>query len=237
MSDERPCELIRLGVLPYAEGWELQRRLVSERTSNRRVDTLVLLEHDHVYTLGRQGDYAHLLVDSDELARLGASVFRIDRGGDITYHGPGQLVGYPILDLRPRGCDLHQYVRDVEEVIIRTIAGYGIVGERNPGYAGVWVGTDKIAAIGIRVSKWISSHGFALNVDPDLGYFDHIVPCGLHDRGVTSIAKLVGSQVSVEDVVPLVIEHFSHVFGYDLVRLGKPVTALAASPAAGRGAA
>lgn len=214
--EERHCWLLCPGRMEYADAWDLQRRLAAARLEGRAPDTLVLLEHPHVYTLGRRADDAHVLVDAPALARLGVSLFRIDRGGDVTYHGPGQVVGYPILDLREHGADLHQYVRDLEEVVIRTLASFGIEGGVVPGYPGVWVGSEKVAAIGVKVSRWISSHGFALNVDPDLSYFEHIVPCGLHGKGVTSIARLVGRPVGLGEALPLVERHFAAVFGCEL---------------------
>lgn len=210
------CRLLRPGRVDYAAAWELQRRLVAARRAGEVGDLLILLEHPHVYTLGRRADEAHVLVGADRLAALGATLFRIDRGGDATYHGPGQVVGYPILDLRQRGADVHRYVRDLEETIIRTLADYGIAAERLDGYPGVWVGDEKVAAIGVKVTHWISSHGFALNVDPDLSYFGHIVPCGLHDKGVTSISRLLGRTVDVEEAMGRVAARFEEVFGCHL---------------------
>jgi lipoate-protein ligase B len=211
------CSLLKPGRVEYAAAWELQRRLVEARRAGEIGDVLVLLEHPHVYTLGRRADEAHVLVDQAGLAAIGAALFRIDRGGDVTYHGPGQIVGYPILDLKRRGADIHQYVHDVEEVIIRTLADYGPIADRSEGYPGVWVGDDKVAAIGVKVAHWVSSHGFALNVDPDLSYFGHIVPCGLHERGVTSIARLLGRPVDLAQAAARVEARFAEVFGCKLV--------------------
>src|SRR5690606_3703666 len=157
----------------------------------------------------------HVLIGEEERRLLGIELFEIGRGGDVTYHGPGQLVGYPILDLKPDRCDLHRYVRDLEEVLIRLIAGYGIEASRKPGMTGVWVGDEKVAAIGVRVaSGWITSHGFALNVNTDLSYFDAIVPCGISDRGVSSIAVETGRQLVVEDVAELVERSFRRRFSH-----------------------
>lgn len=217
------CWLLRPGRVDYAVAWEMQRRTADARRAGRLTDdVLILLEHPHVYTLGRRADESHVLVDKVGLRGLGASLYRIERGGDVTYHGPGQLVGYPILDLRRRGADVHRYVRDLEEVIIRTLGDHGIVGARLPGHPGVWVGDEKIAAIGVNVARWISSHGFALNVDPDLSYFGHIVACGLHGRRVTSIARVVGRPVGLPEVVSRLVDHFAQVFDRELVEASWP---------------
>jgi len=204
----------RLGVVPYAEALELQRSLVEDRRASRIPDTLLLLEHPPVLTLGVRGDggRSHILVTAEALARRGISVFETGRGGDITYHGPGQLVGYPILDLKPDRCDVHRYVRDLEEVIIRTAASYGVATGREPGLTGVWAGRDKLAAIGVRIARWITSHGFALNVSTDLDAFNLIVPCGIADRGVSSLERLVGRTVELGEVRERVIGHFCNVF-------------------------
>jgi lipoate-protein ligase B len=199
-------------LVEYGEAWELQRRLAAARRAGQIDDVLILLEHPHVYTLGRRADEAHVLANASRLGEIGATLFRIDRGGDVTYHGPGQLVGYPILDLQGRGQDVHRYVEDLEETIIRTLADFGVEADRVAGYPGVWVGEKKIAAIGVKVARWVTSHGFALNVDPDLAYFDEIIPCGLHDRGVTSLARLLGRAVPSSDVTASLVRHFSAVF-------------------------
>ena len=204
--------LLLLGRVEYGEAWALQRRLAAARRAHEIEDVLILVEHPHVYTLGRRADEAHVLADSARLEAIGATLVRIDRGGDVTYHGPGQLVGYPILDLKVRGADVHQYVHDLEETIIRTLAGYGISGYRLAGYPGVWVGEEKAAAIGVKVAHWVTSHGFALNVDPDLAYFGEIVPCGLHDRVVTSMSRLLGRKVDVEEVIQTLAARFGEVF-------------------------
>jgi lipoyl(octanoyl) transferase len=184
----RPLEVQRLGVVPYGEALELQAKLVAQRRAGLIPDQLLLLEHPHVITLGTSSHTDHILLDDAQRALLGIELYETGRGGDVTYHGPGQLVGYPILDLKPDRCDLHRYVRDLEEVLIRTIAAFGIVGTRRAGMTGVWVGDEKIAAIGVRVSSgWITSHGFSLNVNTDLRFFDAIVPCGIREYGVTSM--------------------------------------------------
>jgi lipoyl(octanoyl) transferase len=207
-------EIRRLGLVPYADALALQRSLVEERRHGRIGDVLLLVEHPHVLTLGVRGDggRSHILATPDVLAARGVDVHETGRGGDITYHGPGQVVGYPIIDLKPDRCDVHRYVRDLEEVLIRVAADYGLTGERVAGLTGVWVGGDKVAAIGIRIARWITSHGFALNVATDLGYFDLIVPCGIADRGVTSLSKLVGRPVDREEVEDRVVQRFSEVF-------------------------
>lgn len=203
----------RVGALPYHEAWELQRDLAARRTSGRIPDTLLLLTHPPVITLGKGGTPAHLLGTPAELARQGIEFVETDRGGDITFHGPGQIVGYAIVDLAPRGRDLHLYLRDLEEVVIRALADSGIAGGRAPGMTGVWVDDAKVAAIGVRVSRWVTHHGFALNVDTDLSHFDLIVPCGITDRRVTSMAEILGGPVDRAAVEEDLAEAFEAVFG------------------------
>jgi lipoyl(octanoyl) transferase len=188
--------------------------LVEERRTDRIGDLLLLVEHPHVLTLGVRGDggRSHILASAEALASRSIDVHETGRGGDITYHGPGQLVGYPIIDLKPDRCDVHRYVRDLEEVLIRVAADYGIEAGRVPGLTGVWVGGGKLAAIGVRIARWITSHGFALNVTTDLEYFNLIVPCGIADGGVTSLAALLGRTVDREGVADRVVHHFSEVF-------------------------
>jgi lipoate-protein ligase B len=185
----------RLGRIGYREAWSLQRRLTAARCAGEIPDTLVLLEHPPVITLGRAGSTDHLLGSASELEGRGVELVASDRGGDITFHGPGQIVGYAIVDLDARGRDLHRYLRDLETVLIRALEEFGIRAGRADGLTGVWVGDAKVAAIGIRVSRWIAHHGFALNVATDLSYFDLIVPCGLADRRVTSMEALLGGPV------------------------------------------
>jgi lipoyl(octanoyl) transferase len=207
-------EVRRLGLVPYAEALGLQRALVEDRRAGRIGDLLLLVEHPHVLTLGVRGDggRSHILASAEALASHRVDVHETGRGGDITYHGPGQLVGYPIIDLKPDRCDVHRYVRDLEEVLIRVVADYAVQAGRVPGLTGVWVGGRKLAAIGVRIARWITSHGFALNVTTDLEYFNLIVPCGIGDRGVTSLATLLGRAVDRRDVEDRVVRHFSDVF-------------------------
>ena len=212
VTTPRPLEVQRLGVVPYGEALELQERLVKQRRAGEIPDQLLLLEHPHVITLGTSSHTDHILLDDAERELLGIELYSTGRGGDVTYHGPGQLVGYPILDLKPDRCDLHRYVRDLEEVLIRTIAAFGIVGTRRAGMTGVWVGDEKIAAIGVRVSTgWITSHGFALNVNTDLRFFDSIVPCGIREYGVTSIQRQAHSNTAAA-VACTVEAEFDRVF-------------------------
>jgi lipoyl(octanoyl) transferase len=213
-EDRRPLDVRRLGRVPYTEALALQRSLVEDRRAGRIGDTLLLLEHPHVLTLGVRGDggRSHILATDEALASRGIEVHETGRGGDITYHGPGQLVGYPIVDLNPNRRDVHRYVRDLETVLIRTAADYGIEAGRVGGLTGVWVGDDKLAAIGVRIARWITSHGFALNVSTDLDQFNLIVPCGISDRGVTSLARLLRRPISMAEVEFRVIEHFVNVF-------------------------
>ena len=207
-------EVRRLGRVGYADGLALQRALVEDRRAGRVDDLLLLLEHPHVLTLGVRGDRgrSHILAPPELLDSRGVEVHETGRGGDITYHGPGQIVGYPILDLRPDRCDVHRYVRDLEEVLIRVAADFGVAASRVEGLTGVWVGRDKLAAIGVRIARWITSHGFALNVSTDLDYFNLIVPCGIADRGVTSLARLLGRPVDRVSVEDRIAAHFAAVF-------------------------
>ncbi len=213
--EAKPLDVRRLGLVSYGHALDVQRALVEERRAGRISDTLLLLEHPHVLTLGARtrGARTHILATPERLAALDVEVFETGRGGDVTYHGPGQIVGYPILDLRPDRCDVHRYVRDLEEVLIRTAATYGITAVRVKGLTGVWVGAEKLAAIGVRISRWITSHGFAFNVTTDLDYFKLIVPCGIRDRGVTSLSRLVGRPVPMAEVEEVLIRHFCEVFG------------------------
>ena len=212
----RKIDVRYLGVVPYGEALALQRSLVEERRAGLIGDTLLLLEHPHVITLGVRGDggRSHLLASPETLAARGVEVHETGRGGDITYHGPGQLVGYPIIDLKPDRCDVHRYVRDLEGVLIRTAADYGIDAGRIEGLTGVWVGNEKLAAIGVRIARWITSHGFALNVTSDLDFFKLIVPCGIADRGVTSLSRLVGRPIDMVEVAERAAEHFANTFNF-----------------------
>lgn len=224
----RPAlEVRRLGIVPYGEALALQRSLVEQRRAGAIPDLLLLLQHPPVITLGVKGDggRGNITATSAQLAQLGVEVHEAGRGGDVTYHGPGQIVGYPILDLRPDRCDVHRYVRDLEEVMIRVCADYGVTAGRIKGLTGAWVGAEKIGAIGVRISRWITSHGFAFNVDTNLGHFQLIVPCGISDRGVTSLAKAAGRPVPVGEVEDGLIRHLADVFQRDAV------TALASASA------
>jgi len=216
----RLLDVRRLGRVPYQEALALQRGLVTERQAHRVDDLLLLLEHPPVITLGVRGDggRGHIVAGDDTLVARGIEVVEAGRGGDVTYHGPGQLIGYPIIDLSPDRRDVHRYVRDLEEVLIRAAADFGIVASRVEGLTGVWVGRRKLAAIGVRISRWVTSHGFALNVATDMSAFDLIVPCGIADRGVTSLAEL-GAPTDLTAVEDRVAAHFAHVFDR------RPVTA------------
>ncbi|MEZ4593022.1 MAG: lipoyl(octanoyl) transferase LipB [Chloroflexota bacterium] len=215
------------GRLDYLEAWELQKELVAYRVENPEASgKLLLLEHPPTYTLGRNGRLQNLLLSEDQLNERGIAFYHVDRGGDITYHGPGQLVGYPILSLKrvydqPGLGMVQRYVTDLEEVLIRTLAQFGVTAQRFEGHRGVWVetasGLDKIAAIGVRIQKnSITSHGFALNVNPDLTYFNHIIPCGIRDHGVVSLAELLPQPVTIADVLPHLIAAFAAVFQVQL---------------------
>jgi len=204
----------RLGTIGYQEGLDLQQQLVDQRKAGLIADQLLLLEHPAVITLGvkTRDDRSHVLATPDALAAAGVGLFETGRGGDVTYHGPGQLVGYPIIDLNPHRRDVHRYVRDLEEVLIRAVASFGITADRVPGLTGIWVGDEKLAAIGVRISRWVTSHGFALNVNTDLSQFDLIVPCGITDKGVTSMARLLSRPISMAEVEDAVVLAFGEVF-------------------------
>jgi lipoyl(octanoyl) transferase len=221
-----------LGRVPYERAWALQERVQERLIAAKRAEppetvphVLLLLEHPPVYTLGKSGDAENLLVSEERLEALGATFHRIGRGGDVTFHGPGQLVGYPLFDLDRFFTDLGRYLRTLEEVILRTCAEYDVTGTRVDGRTGVWVGPDerglerKICAMGVRCSRWVTMHGFALNVTTDLAYFDHIVPCGIDDRGVTSLAEEADASVSVDDVRRPVTEHVADLFGAETTEL------------------
>lgn len=210
--DPRVCEARWLGQVTYSDGLRLQEQAVERIRAGAVTEQLLLLEHPHVFTLGRGADGSNILVSREQLQSHSIEVHETGRGGDVTYHGPGQLVGYPIINLKPDRCDVHRYVRDIEEVLIRTIAGFGVAGERIKGLTGVWVGNEKIAAIGVRIARWITSHGFALNVNTDLSYFQMIVPCGITDKGVTSLSRILGRQVEMQEVARAATHHFGEVF-------------------------
>jgi lipoyl(octanoyl) transferase len=211
------CQVEKLGVVDYADGLRLQRERVAARKAGVIPDTLLLLEHPNVYTLGRNAKKENLLISAEQLAAHGAQVFEIDRGGDVTYHGPGQWVGYPILDLAQHRRDIAWYMRCLEEVLIAVAGEYGIDAGRLAGAPGVWVGNDKLAALGVHISRWVTSHGFAFNVNSDLRFFDWIVPCGLRDKGVTSLQKLLGRRVEMDEVAEKVVRQFGRAFELEMV--------------------
>ncbi len=217
VSTERVLSVFRwLEPIEYREAYERQKRLWSLRLSGEMPDILLLLEHPPTFTIGKSGKLENLLLTKEELAQRGISLFFTDRGGDITYHGPGQLVAYPIIDLRSWDKDIHRYIRNLEEVVIRTLADFSIVAGRDEKHVGVWVGLEKIAAIGVGVRKWVTMHGLALNVNPSLEHFALINPCGILDRGVTSMTRLLGHKVPIEDVAERLAGRFAQVFSVRL---------------------
>jgi lipoyl(octanoyl) transferase len=215
-----PCELVDLGLIGYAEAWALQKRIVAARKAGAIEDMLLLCEHPHVITQGRNGKRENLLASEHVLQQKGVEFHATDRGGDITYHGPGQIVGYPILNLAAIRRDVAWYLRMLEEAMIRATAEFGITAARVPGKTGIWVqsGTteEKLAAIGVHLSRWVTSHGFAYNVSTDLRYFDLIVPCGIADRKPTSLETLLGRSVKREEVAPRITNHLGEVFGLEM---------------------
>ena len=214
MNDAIALEVQDLGLVPYAEALALQSDLVGRRRAGDIPDQLLLLQHPHVITLGTASSRAHIVADQSRLQELGIDLVDVGRGGDVTYHGPGQLVGYPILDLEPDRKDVHRYLRDLESVLVHTLGEMGIQGEPVPDLTGVWVDGRKIAASGVRISSgWITSHGFALNVSNDLSFFETIVPCGIQDVSVTSVSQELGRPVGVPDILGIVSRAFSEVFG------------------------
>jgi lipoyl(octanoyl) transferase len=213
--DARPLDVRRLGLISYADALELQADLVARRRAGEIPDTLLLLEHPHVITLGSGAHEENVLVSPQERAARGIELFETGRGGDVTYHGPGQLVGYPILDLKPDRQDLHRYLRDLEEMLIGVLGEFGLEGSRKEGLTGAWVGDRKVAAIGVRVSSgWITSHGFALNVSTDLSFFGAIVPCGIRDHGVGSISGETGRAVAMAEAEAAVVRQMGRIFGH-----------------------
>ncbi len=212
-------EVRRLGCVSYNDALLLQQQFVKARRAGEVPDLLLLLQHPHVLTVGAGARHNHenIVADSAALRAKGIEVVEVGRGGDVTYHGPGQLVGYPIVDLRPDRCDVRRYMRDLEEVMIRTAGTFGVTAERVSGLTGVWVDNAKLGAIGVRISRWITSHGFAFNVMTDLEYFNLIVPCGIKDRPATSLSALLGRMVSVTEVEQALTEHFSAVFDRSVI--------------------
>jgi lipoate-protein ligase B len=214
----RPLAVLRAGTVSYARGLELQDELVGGRRDGAIPDTLIVLDHPHVITLGRASDRADVLASDEERARLGIDLFEAGRGGGVTYHGPGQLVVYPIIDLKPDRKDLHAYLRDLETVLIETAAAFGVASHRRAGLTGVWTDRGKLAAVGVRVSsQWITSHGVAFNIAPDLAYFDSIVPCGLVGEAVTSLEREVPGRVDPEQVVTALVRSFADTFGREIL--------------------
>jgi len=206
------CVVYRLGLVGYREAYHLQRKLLRQRFDGEIKDTILLLEHPPTITIGKSGSLENVLVSQEQLAREGISLFFTDRGGDVTYHGPGQLVAYPIIDLRNRGRDIHRYVHDLEEVVIRTLSDFSIEARRDEGHAGVWVKEEEIAAIGLSIKRWITMHGIALNVNPNLAHFSLINPCGFSDRRATSISRLLSQDIPMEEVMQRLIARFADVF-------------------------
>ena len=204
-------EVRRLGLVPYADAWAMQQRLAEARRAGVIRDTLLLLEHPHTYTIGRSGTRDHVYLSEVELAARGITCLEVDRGGDVTYHGPGQLVGYPILDLG-NAPDVGRYVRGLEGCLIEALADFGIEAVRLSGFTGVWIADEKIAAIGVKISRGVTTHGFALNVSTDLSLFGHILPCGIPDKGVTSMAAKLGSAPAMSQVEDAVVAHFQDRF-------------------------
>ena len=204
---------IALGLTNYSPVWQLQKQVNLYKQRNKCTDLLITNEHNHVYTLGKAGDRNHLLVNSSFLKEQGISYYEIDRGGDLTYHGPGQLVCYPIFDLNNYYLDAHRFLRDLEEVIVRTLKHYRIVSHKDEEFTGVWIRDEKICAIGIKIARWVTMHGLAFNVNNDLTYFDRIIPCGIFHKGVTSLKNVLGKEIDIKQLKNVVLEKFGEVFG------------------------
>jgi len=216
------CRLFRIGLVPYGEALRLQEQVLNSVAEGTAPEALLLLEHPPVYTLGRSSSAEeHLLVSEQDLASR-AQVFRVGRGGDVTFHGPGQLVGYPVMDLRVRGRDVHAYVRRLEDVLVATLTDFGVRAGRIPGLTGVWVGSEKIASIGVQVRRSITMHGFALNVSTDLSYFSAIIPCGIQGCRMTSLSRVLGRAVELDQVADALLPHFARVFGVTFIDPGGP---------------
>ncbi|HKJ81203.1 MAG TPA: lipoyl(octanoyl) transferase LipB [Ignavibacteriaceae bacterium] len=212
--NNRKLNFCDLNFIDYKEAWDLQKEVLTLRSDGKVNDVLFLLEHPHTYTLGKVADKRNLISSKEYLEKNKISVYDIDRGGDITYHGPGQIVGYPIIDLKSWVMDTHKYLRALEEVIIETCAEYGVKGTRNPKYTGVWIEDRKIAAIGIKVSRWITMHGFAFNINTDLDLFNGIIPCGISDKEVTSLGKEINKDISISEVKEKLVNNFKSIFEY-----------------------
>lgn len=213
--EKRTLTYCDLGLIDYQEAWDLQKEIFGQRCKNEISDILFLLEHPHTYTFGKVADKNHLISSTQFLNANKISVYDIDRGGDITYHGPGQIVGYPIINLSDWEKDTHKYLRVLEEVIIRVCKEFGLNAERNSKHTGVWIENRKIAAIGIKVSRWITMHGFAFNVNTDLSLFQGIIPCGISDKEVTSLQKELGQKVNLIQIKELIVKNFAEVLGYN----------------------
>ena len=207
--------ILNLGLMDYGKAWDLQHDLWSRRVQGELPDLLLLLEHPHVITLGRRGNRSHLIVSPEVLEAMKIPIFHVERGGDITYHGPGQMMVYPILDLKDYGYRLIRYIDQLEEVILHVLKDFGIDGRRDPSNRGVWVNSDKIASIGVAIKRWVSFHGFSLNYETDLKYFDLINPCGLEGKKVTSMAKILGKKISREELTEKISYYFKGVFEMD----------------------
>lgn len=207
-----------LDEIDYSEAWNLQKEIFELRRKNEIEDILFLLEHPNTYTLGKTADKENLISNNNYLLENKISVYEIDRGGDITYHGPGQIVGYPIINLENWHKDTHKYLRALEEILILTCAEYNIKAERNSDYTGVWIGNRKIAAIGIKVSRWITMHGFAFNVNTNLNLFNGIIPCGIKEKEVTSLQKEMGQNIPIKEVKEKILNNFKKVFEYELIK-------------------
>ena len=212
---QRILDYCDLNNIDYQEAWDLQKEILEMRVDEKINDVLFLLEHPHTYTLGKVADKRNLIGSVDYLMQNKISVFDIDRGGDITYHGPGQIVGYPIIDLKKWKQDTHRYLRSLEEVIIKTCSDYDLKGVRDPKYTGVWIGDKKIAAIGIKVSRWVTMHGFAFNVNTDLDFFSGIIPCGIVDKGVTSLKNELSKSIDISEVKEKLVDNFKNIFEYE----------------------
>ncbi len=215
MTSPKLLSYINANEITFSDAWKLQQTIFDKRKSGAIDDTLILLEHPHTYTLGKTAKREHLIYNEKQLEEQGISVFDIDRGGDITYHGPGQIVGYPIIDLNNWKKDTHLYLRELEQVLIDMLKEYGIESGRKEGLTGVWIEDRKIAAIGIKISSWITMHGFAVNINTDLGLFSGIIPCGIRDKKVTSLAKELNAEVVIGEVKTKIVNQFMNHFGYD----------------------
>ncbi len=219
IKENRTLDFIDLGTAKFAETWDLQKSLLASRVENRITDTLLFVEHPNVYTIGKAGSNSNIIADTEFISQNEIEIFEIDRGGDVTFHGPGQIIGYPIINLANWEKDIHKYLRAIEEAIINVCKEYDINATRNPEYTGVWVGENKICAIGVKVSRWVTMHGFAFNVNTNLNLFNGIIPCGIKDKGVTSLEKEIGRKINIDVVKKSVLNNFAKVFGYDKINV------------------